>query len=120
MTKGGDLFTCVRPPSPYEPKAISGRAEFVITTRYHALIAALSQAVPCLGTSWCHKYNQVFNEFGIRRFLFDPESTPRSALRAVDELSEKPKNERLRELKTYAQQCCAKVEVMWQEIGAVI
>jgi colanic acid/amylovoran biosynthesis protein len=121
MGKGNDLFTCVRPETPYEAKALLGRAEFVITSRYHALIAALSQAVPCLGTSWCHKYDQVFDEFGIRRFLFVPEADPGPALEAIDELSQKQKNETLRApLNRTARECCARVEEMWKTLGTLI
>lgn len=48
------------------PEIIKGYlsyARFVVSSRYHATISALSQCVPVVGTSWSHKYEELFSEY---------------------------------------------------------
>lgn len=56
------------------PKIIKGylsNASFVISSRYHASISALSQSVPVVGTSWSHKYHELFKEYEFSEGLCD-------------------------------------------------
>ena len=51
--------------SPGELKALIGRAEFFIGSRYHALVAAISMKVPCLAIGWHWKYNELMEWYGL-------------------------------------------------------
>lgn len=49
-------------------KGILGSANFVLGSRFHALVGALSQGVPCVGLGWSHKYPELFADFGVPEF----------------------------------------------------
>lgn len=58
-------------------KGMLGAADFVVGSRFHALVSALSQEVPCVGAGWSHKYPQLFNDFRQSAYLvndFDDEA----------------------------------------------
>ncbi len=49
----------------FKLKGIIGRARFVVGSRYHALIGALSQNIPAIGTAWSHSFKVLFDDYGI-------------------------------------------------------
>ena len=42
--------------------------DLVISSRYHGLIAALSQNIPVISLGWSHKYVELMNEYGLGRY----------------------------------------------------
>ncbi|MDH7513962.1 MAG: polysaccharide pyruvyl transferase family protein [Clostridiales bacterium] len=56
---------------PIITKGIIGCCHSVISSRYHALVSALSQSIPSLGTTWTHKYASLFEEFGCPECIFE-------------------------------------------------
>ena len=57
-------------------KAVIGRLEFLVTSRYHALVAALSLRVPTAVLGWSHKYDELMGAVGIEKWLIDPVRRP--------------------------------------------
>jgi colanic acid/amylovoran biosynthesis protein len=65
---------------PRKLKFILGRAQVNICSRYHACISSLSQGVPALATSWSHKYEMLYQEYGAPELVVDNSSAASSAI----------------------------------------
>ena len=108
-------------PPAIEAKAILGAVRAVVSSRYHALVGSLSQAVPTLGTSWSHKYDALFEEYGCPDMLVSP-AAGEGALRdrlalALDPARAAGLRARLAEA---AARQAGRVEAMWEEARAIL
>ncbi|GGZ15396.1 hypothetical protein GCM10007049_04360 [Echinicola pacifica] len=64
-SKFGNKFEIVNGQNALETKGVIGSSKFTISSRFHGVASALSQGIPCLSTSWNHKYEMLFLEYGI-------------------------------------------------------
>jgi colanic acid/amylovoran biosynthesis protein len=46
-----------------DARAVIGRCDYLVGSRFHALVFALSQAVPCTALGWSHKYGELMGLF---------------------------------------------------------
>jgi colanic acid/amylovoran biosynthesis protein len=67
----GEPIRVVQRADPLELKAIIGACDFVVGSRYHGLVSALSQGVPAIGAAWSHKYRYLFEDFGWAGYLVE-------------------------------------------------
>jgi polysaccharide pyruvyl transferase WcaK-like protein len=65
-------------------QAIAG-VDFLIASRFHALVAANSLGVPSIAIAWAHKYHELFSEAGVPELVFDAEDLdPKSFFERLD------------------------------------
>ena len=57
--------------APAEIKGVIGMCDFFVGSRMHACIAALSQAVPCVGVAYSMKFKGVFESVGMDPWVVD-------------------------------------------------
>jgi polysaccharide pyruvyl transferase WcaK-like protein len=52
-------------------KAVIGQMDLIIGSRYHGIIAAISQMIPTVVLGWSHKYFELLSDVGIERYIAD-------------------------------------------------
>jgi len=97
-----------------EVKKILGMAQFNLSSRFHGCVSSLSQAVPTLATSWGHKYEQLFTEYGCKHHIMSIKqiSQLEEMLTQLSQLDEQAKSTLLRA----AQQQKQQTRQMWQSL----
>lgn len=50
--------------------SLIGHFDLMVGSRYHALVFALSQGIPCIAISWAHKYKELFKNVSQERVNF--------------------------------------------------
>lgn len=82
--------------NPLVLKKILGEAHFNLVSRFHAAASSLSENVPCVMTSWAHKYQELAQDFNIDEYcLQNPDLNKLYSL--LDDLIDSSKNRMLRE-----------------------
>jgi len=79
-----------------EVKGLISSAYLVITSRFHGLASSLNTGVPTLATSWSHKYEELFKDYGLGKEFILPLENKDAALEKVGILLDKNENSRIR------------------------
>jgi len=57
--------------TPRQLRALIGRSDILVASRFHAMISALATCTPVLVVGWSHKYREVLAEFGLEELASD-------------------------------------------------
>ena len=107
-------------PNALEAKGIIGASFLVIASRFHAAASALSQAVPCLVSSWSHKYPMLLKDYDVNNGIIDVSDKP-AALSRVREFIDETKNMQLSDhLDNKSKTLKKKSEEMWNKVFETI
>lgn len=108
--------------NPVYIKGIIGACHGVITSRFHGLVSALSQAVPCLCMGWSHKYDALLDEYKFKQGLILDENINPEGLESKLDLITLPSKhiEAVNTLKAASALQKESSEDMWAKVFAVI
>lgn len=91
--------------SSQELRAVIGRCDLFVASRFHAMISALAMQVPVLVIGWSHKYKEVLDMFGLAKWAF-----------GQDKLSQEYLTKRFKELEKEHMQVREKIEKNLPEV----
>jgi len=102
-------------------KGMLGNCYAVIGSRFHGLISALSQGVPCLAMGWSHKYDMLFQEYQCPEYLITVNNTEQEIEKKIallcDEKNRELLKKRLNDSSEFQKEEAIK---MWRDIIKVI
>ena len=98
-------------------KGILGTCRLLFGSRYHGLLNGLTQGVPCIATSWSHKYHSLFHEYDCSEYLMTDLSDFSKIKRCFDQLSDPVVYQGVRQrIEKYNEIVRGKIKSMWEKV----
>lgn len=111
----------LRESNPRRLKGILGAAHVVVGSRFHALVGALSQAVPCIGAGWSHKYQMLFEDYDCPECLLSTDTPCDEIGVLVKQIANGSGRDKLVERLTAAgKEQVRSVHKMWAEVDTLL
>ncbi|AWW32581.1 hypothetical protein DN752_21865 [Echinicola strongylocentroti] len=112
-------FTVISDLDALATKGVIGASKFTISSRFHGVASSLSQNVPCLSTSWNHKYEMLFSEYGITDGVLDLNTKYENLKERIrKELACVP--ESVIKLEKFSVEQSRKVHEMWDKVWEIV
>jgi polysaccharide pyruvyl transferase WcaK-like protein len=79
LTAPGRVMCLADPVPAASIKSLIARLDFVVASRYHSLVAAISTRTPVAVIGWSHKYDELMERAGLADWVLDPARRPGAA-----------------------------------------
>lgn len=103
-----------------EIKGVIGQSYAVFSSRFHGVASALSQSIPCIATSWSHKYQLLFEDYGLENQVLDVDTASEEILDKMHSFLDSENNgnvkQKLQSKQSELKQASA---TMWDKVWAV-
>ncbi|QDU58479.1 polysaccharide pyruvyl transferase family protein [Aeoliella mucimassa] len=107
--------------NPLVLKQFIAGARYLVGSRFHSLVAALSSGVPGIALGWAHKYEMLASDFGIPELIHRGANNTDDLLVQVDALSNLEENQRLRNILVDRREAMrTQSELMWDNVFRVL
>lgn len=103
-----------------EIKGVISQSMLVISSRFHGVANALSSSVPCLATSWSHKYQFLFEDYGVTDCVLDMSNKSNVEDKIVSFLDEKNNTNIRKQLSSRKCDIDNRCRAMWNSIWNLI
>lgn len=105
---------------PVALKRFLGESHLVIGSRFHSLVGALSQGVPSIGTSWSHKYEMLFRDYGCEEMLLPVPATDEQVRQRIQSATGNGRGELCRRIEAHSEALRAQTQSMWEAVFDVL
>lgn len=100
----------------FEVKGLISSAYMCITSRFHGLASALNSGVPCLATSWSHKYEELYKDYDLAGLVLDLKDFNKAKKQIISILDADTNANIRSKLNSSIPQIETSVRKMWEEI----
>ncbi|GAB2689270.1 polysaccharide pyruvyl transferase family protein [Aliiglaciecola aliphaticivorans] len=106
---------------PWELKSKLSTMQFVVGSRFHGLVAALSNNVPVISIGWSHKYAELLSDFGLSEFLISEQHGKKELSSLINVLTNESENKLKRDIvKVNFEKQRDTNKRMWNEVVEVL
>ena len=119
VAKSGRELEVLEEDDPLKVKGIIQASRGSICSRYHGCISALSSGKACIGTSWSHKYERLYEEYHADELLITPDMDRAALTQAFDTLCDAD-SAAAKGIKLKASEYKEKTENLWREVKQLV
>ncbi len=92
-----DIIQYVSGLNALEVKGLIASAYLTVSSRFHGVASSLNSCVPCLATSWSHKYQELFNDYSMSDCVLPIEDI-QGAINMIDNYLDENINSKVRNI----------------------
>ena len=98
-------------------KQVIASSDAVLSSRFHGCVSALSSGIPCLGTSWSHKYEALYEDYQVPHLLLSPELTDTEL---ADIIKQSLAPTLCKKVAERADELLAETDTLWQKVYGIL